>query len=482
MQKVALITSVAKVPGSKKRFSPVVMTILIGLLVIGLIVYGSAISSKQDNAVNHEQQTPLVRPPEPDNTPVYSSVKAINGEVKYRDKSGRVTQSKKLAEVPFYQFGEFHSSRDVAILKYSPYGTLFASSAAGAHLASVSFELGGKDLGRLKDRTDRHYQLDGWQYDKSRQTAYAYNCKYNPGVCTHVVKISSDKRRNYKFNDFTDEAIYPDKNQVKTPANSYRSWRFSLSGDGKLLFMASDYELLVYDTNKSSTPLLRQILPEGWRGYYISRIVSNAQGSRLFIAYTKAGKYGDGFQGFVVELQKAKDEYRVVTRFADLPNPNPMSGMDIAVNDSGDLVAIGEYVNPAKDSDSYSVLGTKVEVTLAQPTISIWHKNMHGDWTLLQTIGENRQENRAASQVFSAPVLVRKPNNVSFFSPRMSMATGNQLVIRHSVNRDFQLNDKGDLLLTGLDVEKKRQSIAVNAGLYSLSAAQGTTKLMAKLA
>lgn len=51
-----------------------------------------------------------------------------------------------------------------------------------------------------------------------------------------------------------------------------------------------------------------------------------------------------------------------------------MSGVDIATNLKGDVLAIGEYIQPEQNNTRFHILNTPVEVTIAHPVIKLWKK------------------------------------------------------------------------------------------------------------
>ncbi|MCE0556311.1 hypothetical protein [Motilimonas sp. E26] len=413
-----------------------------------------------------EQTVEKLTQPQQHYIPKVVATRSLSGKVKYRSLAELPSKSKFLAEVPFHQLTRFESAENFPLIKYSPHGAMMANGAPGLSLNQINFEMAGQIMGQLDYWDDRVYQLADWQYDKHANKAYVYQCKYNPGVCTHVSQVSAGEMLNYEFNLFSAEKIYPD-GEEKAPENSYRPWRFSLTQNGEKLVMASNFELVVYNTEQPQQPLLKQRLPDAWQGWKITRILTVENGQRLFMSFAKSERYGLNYQGFVVELSLVEGQYQVTTDFSTFAGANPMSGLDIAANLQGDILAIGEYIEAEQNSEKYAVFGKPVEVALAYPSISLWRKTPQG-WQPFN--GENDEATSIIVHKYThGKELVSVPENASYFHVNMSLGSDFDLKGSLALNRGFMLNHSGDLLLTGIQAKQKRYTIDVEASIYQLS-------------
>ncbi|WP_343818090.1 hypothetical protein [Colwellia asteriadis] len=408
---------------------------------------------------------------------------SLSGNVTY--KSRGITSrrdSEILAEIPFYQLSAFDSAADFPLIKYSPFGAISPSVSPEVSLKKIDFEMTGSEVAKLAHRTDRLYRLDDWQYDRHNNHAYVYNCKYSPGVCTHVTQMNSGKKVSYKFNDFSAEDRLPGE-KVKMSEHSYRPWRFSLTGNGKKIVMMSNFELLVYDVNNSNKPIIKQKLPEKWADWNITRLLTVNNGQRLFISLAKSEKYGINYQGFVVELSLIDGVYQITTDFSRLTGANTMSGVDVATNLAGDILAIGEYVHPEINGTKYEFFSKPIEVALAYPVISLWQKTAQG-WQPLQSL-ENKTLTVTPNQYNPAKVLVEVPSNISdtimHMAALLTVLSDSKIVSDLGVNRGFMFNQRGNVLLTGIDAKRRGKFTDSKVSIYKLNAARNSLSLTAEL-
>ncbi|GAA0818371.1 hypothetical protein GCM10009111_20920 [Colwellia asteriadis] len=412
--------------------------------------------------------------------PTIAVANSLSGNITYREiKRGFQSKANKLAEIPFHQFTRFDSSSNFPLLNYFPFGVISPSSSAEISLKTINFEMMGKELGQLKKQNDRLYRLNDWQYDNNTETAYVYKCKYNPSICTGVSQVGMGEEVTYTFNSFSAERILMDNTTEKTE-HSYRPWRFSLTSSGKKLIMASNFELVVYDVNNPKEPLLKQKLPTKWQDWHITRLLTIDGGQRLLLSLAKSEKYGVNYQGFVVELTLTDGSYQVTTDFSTLPNANSMSGVDIATNLSGDILAIGEYAEEEINNDKYTFFGDPVEVALAYPMISLWKKTTLG-WQPIST-PNGKTMRITPKQRKPTKVLVKVPASISNAKAQMSFMRNSKLFNGLGLNRGFKLNQAGDTLLTGIDAKEQRDTIFAKAFIYKLDASTNSLTLSAKLA
>lgn len=402
----------------------------------------------------------------------------LGNETYYKHDLSVLNKPGRLVELPFYQLTGFKSSDAFPLIKHSPFGRAIPSDSPQVSLSKIDFKMAGKEVGQLEYRSDRVYHLDDWQYDSNSEQGYVYNCKYSPNICTHVTQIGMRKKVSFKFNDFKAEESFSDEN-TGVSADSYRPWRFNITENGKKIVMLSNFELVVYDIANSRKPIIKQRLPKEWEGWNVTRILSVNNGQRLFVALAKSEQYGKNYQGFVTELSLVDNTYQVTTNFATLPDSNKMSGVDIATNLKGDVLAIGEYIQPEQNNTSYHILNTPVEVTIAHPVIKLWKKTAQG-WQAVrlpngQTVTLKQNELNPDKVVTKVPANISKPSFLMHFN------SDSKIMSDLRFNRQFMLSKSGDVLLTGITASKMRDYIKATASIFKLNFLENKFLLTAEL-
>jgi len=402
----------------------------------------------------------------------------LGNVVYYKRDMALINKSEILAEIPFYQLTGFKSSDAFPLIKYTPFGLSIPSDLPQVSLSKIDFKMAGKEVGQLEHRNDRVYRLDDWQYDTNSKQGYVYNCKYNPNICTHVTQIGMRKKVSFKFNDFKAEKSFPVKN-TGISADSYRPWRFNITENGKKIVMLSNFELVVYDIANSSKPIIKQRLPKEWEGWNVTRVLSVNNGQRLFVALAKSEQYGKNYQGFVTELSLVDNTYQVTTNFATLPDFNKMSGVDIATNLKGDVLAIGEYIQPEQNNTSYHILNKPVEVTIAHPVIKLWKKTAQG-WQAAR-LSNGQIVTLKQNELNPDKVLTKVPVNISRPSLMVNFSSDSKIMGDLRFNRQFMLSKSGDVLLTGITASKRRDYIKATASVFKLNFLENKFLLTAEL-
>jgi hypothetical protein len=449
-------------------------------VILGLFVFGYIIVLQN----NHSKNNPVVAkkvvkkqievPAKKIEQPVVkvsqtNAAMSFSGNVLFRSKAQQYDrESTILAEIPFHQLTRFESTLNYPLLKHTPLSSSFLSTSPVFSLNEIDFTLGGKNIGHLDSSSTRGYKLDDWQYDSFNEIAYVYNCRYGPNICTDVTQLGKDKNVNFKFNDFIAEAdTIMNVRKLGTSKNSYRPWRFRVTKDSHKLVMASNSTIVVYDVNDQNKPLIKQDLPKSWGDFILTRLLSLDNGERLIMSLGKSEPYGVNYEGFVVELTLDNGEYLVSTDFSHLPQANIMSGIDVATNDAGDILAIGEYIEPERNDNTYQALGRSIEVELAYAIIRFWNKTDQG-WQLLKS-SEGIDLQVLYDKSSFAKEMVTVPKDISNSSDLIILRSGPKLISYSSLNRGFMFNQSGDRLLTGLDGVQRDGITYATAGLYELN-------------
>ena len=407
------------------------------------------------------------------------TVNSLLGNVTYyKHDMVLLNKSRELVEIPFYQLTGFKSSDAFPLIKHSPFGRIFPSDSPQVSLSKIDFEMAGEKVGQLEYRSDRVYHLDDWQYDSNSEQGYVYNCKYDPNICTHVTQIGMQKKVSFKFNDFKAEKSFPDEN-TGVSADSYRPWRFNITENGKKIVMLSNFELVVYDIANPSKPIIKQRLPKEWDEWNVTRLLSVNNGQRLFVALAKSEQYGKNYQGFVTELLLVNNTYQVTTNFATLPDSNKMSGVDIATNLKGDVLAIGEYIQPEQNNTRFHILNTPVEVTIAHPVIKLWKKTAQG-WQAIR-LPNDQIVTLKQNELSPDKVVTKVPANISRSVLVANFSSDSKVMGDLRFNRQFMLSKSGDVLLSGITASKRRDYIKAKASIFKLNFLENEFLLAAEL-
>ncbi|WP_428244212.1 protein kinase domain-containing protein [Gynuella sp.] len=460
------------------------------VILVGIIFFNnnssndSRYSSQDDNVEDlfADSLTETLIPASEFNFLTLDSVKTATETVASTNDVMRMTYDDEQPDSIFYQLPEFTSASAIPYIKRKA-----ISLSTTTAMISGAYDIGIRDfndqnrmLGQQNNPKNSILMLPDWQYDEATATSYAYLCiRHNDGsgiggalpICQHVLQSKAKGSARFEFTEQPDTEA--------SSAAQAGGWRYDLSNNGRYLAMASNRTLIVYKTNNPKQPLVQQLLPGNHLHQAINRIIIDDSGEHIYLALAAPAKPNEAFSGTVLELQKTKQAYQINTDFSTLTDPDTLSGIDVAINADGTIMAIGEYTDSYLNTTDYTSLGTPVDVLEGFARISLWQQTPEG-WQQIATVHELKSANVTINgEAFYTDKppreLITVPRTISAYYFKASWLGGAQGTVQSDAtfNRDFQLSRDGKLLMSGLTLKgqnnRQNSTMTVSAHIYRIT-------------
>ncbi|AJQ92520.1 protein kinase domain-containing protein [Gynuella sunshinyii] len=476
---------------------------IVAVILVGIIFFNndhsddSRYPSPDDTAdeVFKDSYSEMLIPASDLNFLILDPAKTTTETVAYTDDVVRMTYDDGQPDSIFYQLPEFSSASAIPYLKRKAISLNTTTT-----MISGAYDIGIRDfndhnrmLGQNNNPKNNILMLSDWQYDEATATSYTYLCiRHNDGsgiggalpICQHVLQSKTNGSARFEFTEQPDT-------DTSTAAQA-GGWRYDLSNNGRYLAMASNRTLIVYKTNNPKQPLVQQLLPADQLQQSINRIIIDDSGEQIYLALTAPAKPNEAFSGTVLELQKTGQEYQISTDFSTLTDPNTLSGIDVAINADGTIMAIGEYTDSYLNTTDYTSLGSPVDVLEGFARISLWQRTSEG-WQQISTVHELKSANVTINgEAFYTDKppreLITVPQTISAYYFRASWFGGGQGSIQShaAFNRHFQLSRDGKILMSGLTLNgqnnRQNSTMTVSTHLYGITGSDVALAAIAKLA